>query len=208
MRTFRKASFNIVFAVTVAALLVGGWVLSRPSVSSVAKSGKTPASASRTSPASDVELVRAATLSESPTRTVGTAFESTFQQPTWKSMTTPNGEVIVEFRGTVGYTAFSEAGFYIGTWNGVPQGVEFAQATAVQKQSCSALAPSATDDSAIAGCMAKVYQTTVIPVSFQFTLSADRKRTELTMVDAVFQKFDPDHRLRSYRTATLAFIYK
>jgi hypothetical protein len=31
---------------------------------------------------------------------------------------------VVTFHGTVKYTVLKEAGFYIGTWNGVAQGIE------------------------------------------------------------------------------------
>jgi hypothetical protein len=56
--------------------------------------------------------------------------------------------------------------------------------------------------------MAKAYQIIVIPVSFEFALSLDKKSIEITQADSVFQTFGSDHRLRKDRKATLTFIYQ
>src|SRR5437879_5428471 len=102
---------------------------------------------------------------------------------------------MVTFHGTVKYTALKEAGFYIGTWNGVAQGIEAERQISAQRHQCSVEAGqteiSAADEAIIGPCMAKVYQSIVIPVSFEFALSLDKKGVEMTLPDLVFQRFDP-----------------
>jgi len=161
---------------------------------------------------SDVDVVKNGTISEYKNTTVSRAFEKTFQDPEWKSVVNQFGQKVVTFRGTVRYAVLKEAGFYIGTWNGVLQGIEAENQISQHRHRCFVEAgqteTSASDDAVIAPCMGKAYQGMVIPVCFEFTLSPDRKSVEMTSPDSVFQKFDPDHRLRRYRDATLAFVYQ
>jgi hypothetical protein len=216
-----KTRFNVLATVAVLVVCVAVWKWSRPIVDetssvrrpkaiSPAPSGVESRSASSLS---DVQIVKTTVLAEYTTKTVGSAFETTFQDSKWRVLSTRRGETIVEFTGTVKYTAFRDAGFYIGTWNGVQQGIEFAGMIADQKQRCLAEAGrrtnlSVTDESTIAVCMEKAYHYTTIPVLFEFRISPDRKRVEIASVDAVFQRFDTDHRLRRYDDATLKFIYE
>jgi len=160
----------------------------------------------------DLELVREGTLPEYTGVTIGTAFERTFADPEWKAAVNIQGDKVVRFYGTVKYAALREAGFYVGTWNGVAQGIEAEKQIAIQRHRCFAeagLTESPTsDDAAVEPCMNAVYQSMTIPVSFEFSLSPDKKSTEMTVPDPVFQKFDSDHRLKKQRVATLAFIYR
>ena len=172
-----------------------------------------PANAiSTTPPGSDLDMVRNGRLPEYSTRTVGSAFEARFEAPQWISIVTMQGQKAVEFRGTIRYLVLRQAGFYIGTWNGVQQGIDADKLISDEKHRCFAEAgktETPVSDEAIVGpCMARAYQRIVVPVSFQFMMSADQKTVEMTLPDPVFQKFGPDHRLRAYRAATLAFIYQ
>jgi hypothetical protein len=160
----------------------------------------------------DVDLVKNGSLPEYKNTTVRQAFEGTFQDPEWKSTVNLQGQKVVTFQGTVKYAVLKEAGFYIGTWNGVRQGIEAEKQISEQRHRCSEGAGqtemSAPDQATIGPCMAKAYQSMVIPVAFEFTLSPDKKTVEMTLPDSVFQKFDSDHRLKKQREATLAFIYQ
>lgn len=73
---------------------------------------------------SEVEAVKNGTISEYKNTTVSGAFEKRAQDPEWKSVVNQVGQKVVTFRGTVRYAALKEVGFYIGTWNGVLQGIE------------------------------------------------------------------------------------
>ena len=160
----------------------------------------------------DLELVKNSTLPGYPGTTIAAAFEKTFQDPQWKDGVNLQGNKIVIFRGTVKYAALREAGFYVGTWNGVDQGIKAEKEIAVQRHRClteAGLTESPTsDDAAVEPCMKAVYQNMAIPVSFEFSLSPDKKSTEMTLPDPIFQKFDSDHRLKQKREETLAFIYR
>lgn len=122
------------------------------------------------------------------------------------------GDKVVKFHGAVKYAALREAGFYVGTWNGVAQGIKAEKEIAVQRHRCFTEAgltePSTPDDSSVEPCMKTVYQNMAIPVSFEFSLSPDKKSSEMTLPDPIFQKFDSDHRLKQKREETLAFIYR
>ena len=165
-----------------------------------------------TAPSSDVELVKNGRLPEYSARTVGDAFESRFEGPRWEAVITLQGEKAVEFHGTVRYTVLKRAGFYIGTWNGVQQGIDAEKLITDHKHRCLAEAGKPQtpifDEAIIEPCMAKAYQELVVPVSFRFMMASDKKTVEMTLPDPVFQRFDPDHRLRAYRSSTLAFIYQ
>jgi hypothetical protein len=165
-----------------------------------------------TTPSSDVDLVKNGRLPEYSARTVGNAFESRFEAARWESAVTLEGQKAVEFHGTVKYTVLKQAGFYIGTWNGVRQGIDTEKLISDYKHRCSAEAgitqTAMFDEAIIEPCMAKAYQKIVVPITFQFIIASDNKTVEMTLPDPVFQRFDPDHRLREYRAATLAFIYQ
>ena len=172
-----------------------------------------PANAIPTTPTtSDVDMVRNGRLPEYSARTLGKAFEARFEAPEWKSIVTPQGQRTVEFHGTVKYLALKQAGFYIGTWNGVQQGIDAEKLISSERRRCFAEAAKTgaptSHEAIIELCMAKAYQKIVVPITFQFMIASDNKTVEMTLPDPVFQKFDPDHRLREYRAATLAFIYQ
>jgi hypothetical protein len=215
MKTY--LSIGVVLATGICLYL--GWRLLKAPAASVAASslsaGKS-AGASGTGatapPMSDVDLVRNGALPEYKDRTVSKAFEATFQDPEWKSAVNLQGQKVVIFHGTVKYAPLKEAGFYVGTWNGVPQGIEAERQISELRHRCLADAGQpdtpVPDDTLIGPCMAKAYESIVIPVSFELVLSPDGKGVEMTMPDPVFQRFGPDHRLRKERDATLAFIYR
>jgi hypothetical protein len=200
-----KASFSIVFLLAIAVGVYDRWLLMKAPTARVAAS-PSPARSF------DVDLVKNGALPEYKTTTVSKAFERTFQSQEWKSAVNLQGQSVVMFHGTVKYTVLKEAGFYIGTWNGVAQGIETEKQISEHRHLCSVetgqLETSTPDDETIRPCMAKAYQSMVIPVSFEFTLSPDKKSIEMTLPDPVFQIFDSDHRLRKDRNATLAFIYQ
>lgn len=204
-----KASFSIVFVLAIGVGVYDQWLLMKAPTARVAASSS-PAS---TKPEIyDVDLVKNGTLPEYKATTVGKAFERTFQGPEWKSAVNLQGQQVVTFHGTVKYTLLKEAGFYIGTWNGVAQGIEAEKQIIEQRHQCFVEAGQTEvptpDDATIGACMAKAYQSIVIPISFEFALSADKRGVEMTLPDSVFQTFDLDHRLRKDRNATLAFIYQ
>jgi hypothetical protein len=94
----------------------------------------------------------------------------------------------------------------------VQQGIDAEKLISDYKHRCFAEAGKTqtpmSDEATIEPCMAKAYQKIVVPVSFQFKIAPDKKTVEMTLPDPVFQRFGPDHRLREYRAATLAFIYQ
>jgi hypothetical protein len=211
-----KASLSIV-----AVLACGGvclrWMVKAPAARAARLSrvagtpGAAPLDARHsTAPAIlDVDLVKNGSLPEYQNATVRQAFEGTFQDPEWKSAVNLQGQKVVIFQGTVKYAVLKEAGFYIGTWNGVRQGIEAEKQIADQRHRCSEEAGQTEMPVPDKGpCMAMAYQSMVIPVTFEFTLSPDKKTVEMTLPDSVFQKFDTDHRLKQKREATLAFIYQ
>jgi len=159
-----------------------------------------------------VETVKNSRLPGYSAKTVGEAFEGRFEGPRWESVVTPQGQKAVSFHGRVKYTVLKQAGFYIGTWNGVQQGIDNEKLIGDHKRRCVAAAGKTLtpmfDEAIIEPCMAKAYQELVVPVSFQFMMASDQKTVEMTIPDPVFQRFDADHRLRAYRSATLAFIYQ
>jgi hypothetical protein len=169
-------------------------------------------SASNAPAISDIDWVKNGKLPEYKDTAVRQAFEKTFQDPEWKSAVNIQWEGVVRFHGTLKYTVLREAGFYIGTWNGVSQGNEAERQISEARRRCSVEGgqpeTSSPDDVVPGTCMAKAYQSLVVPVSFEFTLSSDKRGVEMTLPDPVFQKFDIDHRLRQQRNATLAFIYQ
>jgi hypothetical protein len=179
---------------------------SAPAVQAAASAGPVP------TVTTDLELVKKGTLPGYPGKTIATAFEKTFQDPEWKNAINIQGDEVVAFHGTVKYAALREAGFYVGTWNGVAQGIKAEKEIAVQRHRCyteAGLTELPTSDEAVVEpCMKAVYQSMAIPVSFEFSLSPDKKITEMTLADPIFQKFDSDHRLKQRREATLAFIYQ
>ena len=172
-----------------------------PAVSVAASA--TPAAKPAAPVISPVERVRSGTLPEFREITVGKAFERTFQSPEWKAEVNFQREKVVTFHGTATYAALMEAGFYIGTWNGVSQGIDAARQVSEHRQRCAV----ESGEARIASCMEKAYQAIVIPVAFEFTPVADNG-VEMTMADSLFQTFDRDHRLKKDRKATLAFIYR
>jgi len=133
-----------------------------------------------------IETVRGGVFNDYNTTTVGKAFEGTFQDAKWSSFETPKGETVVQFDGTN---------------KGVPpvgrasEGQPFNSKTAVSIASkCVADHPKYT-----AADVDNCISNTVIPVQFQFTLSADQKQFRLSYVDDAFfnnQKY------------ALPFIYK
>jgi hypothetical protein len=213
-------------SLSVAAVLAGGVLVyncwrflktptagAAPPSSSAKRPGTAPLAGYSAAPViSDVDLVKNGTIPEYKSTTVSRAFEGAFQDPAWQSVVNLQGQRVVAFHGTVKYAVLKEAGFYIGTWNGVRQGIEAERQISEDRHQCFVAAgqsePSTPDDSLIGPCMAKAYESIVIPVSFEFTLSPDKKGVEMTLPDSVFQKFDSDHRLRKERDATLAFIYQ
>jgi hypothetical protein len=216
-----KASFAIVTVLAIGVCIYDRWLLIKTPVSRVAASSspaRTTAPAPfgvghSTAPAiSDVDLVKSGTLPEYKKLTVGAAFERRFQDPSWKTGLNLQGLRVVMFHGSVKYIVLKEAGFYIGTWNGVAQGIEAEEQISEQRHRCFGAAglteTASSDDAMIGPCMAKVYKNIVIPVSFEFALSPDQKSVEMILADSVFQKFGSDHRLRRETEATLAFIYQ
>ena len=221
--TKRNMTKSIMASLLTLVILVSGvcvydWWRAMKASAASSSSARTPGAASSgaaysTVPAiSDVDLVKNGTLPEYKNTTVSKAFENTFQEPEWKSVVNVFGQKVVAFHGTVKYTVLKQAGFYIGTWNGVRQGIEAERQISEHRHQCyvgiGQSEESTSDDSLIGPCMAKAYEGMVIPVAFEFTLSPDKKTVEMTLPDSVFQKFDPDHRLRRYSNATLAFIYQ
>lgn len=220
MNTYRRVPFYAISVIGVVACIVVGWKWSRPAAaqtssaprSQMVSPGAATSAATAKPTVSDVDMVKATRLSAYPALTVGEAFEARFQSPKWAVVPTRNGDRVVAFTGTVKYTVFRDAGFYIGTWNGVQQGIEFARGRSDQEQTCLAEArgqttPIAAAEAVTARCMEKAYQATVIPLTFQFTLDPQKNQFEMTSMDPVFQAFDPDHWLRSHNDATLAFVY-
>jgi hypothetical protein len=216
-----KASFSIVAVLSIGVCIYHRWQLVKAPTARVAASSSParitiPAlsgTANSTEPAiSDVDLVKNGALPEYQNATVSKAFERKFQDPEWKTAVNLQGQKVVTFHGTVRYTVLKEAGFYIGTWNGVAQGIETEKQISEQRHRCfleaGQLETSTPDSALIGSCMAKAYQSIVIPVTFEFALSLDKKSIEMTLADSVFQTFDADHRLRKDRKATLAFIYQ
>lgn len=201
-----KVSFLVVI-VAASGIAVYNWSRSvkAPAVS-VEAAAATAASESKSKTADIVDRVRNGTLAENRDSTVGTAFERTFQSPEWKAGLNLQGIPVVVFHGTATYAELKAAGFYIGTWNGVSQGIDAARQVAESEQRCN-LTPGQTGDARLSPCMAKAYEAIVIPVSFEFSLAADNT-VEMETFDSVFQTFDRDHRLKRNRTATLAFIYR
>jgi hypothetical protein len=216
-----KVAFSMLLALMIAGLSGVGYrrfiVTTGGSASSVHPAGSVTAVAparaiATTTPSSDVDLVKNGRLPEYSATTVGSAFESRFEAPGWESALTLQGQKAVEFHGTVKYTVLKQAGFYIGTWNGVQQGIDAEKLISDHKHRCLAEAgkpqTSMFDEAIIEPCMAKAYEKIVVPVTFQFMMEPGKKTVEMTLPDPVFQRFDPDHRLREYRAATLAFIYQ
>jgi hypothetical protein len=200
----------------VVAVLAGGIGLNgcsrrakHPAEQIATASAAAPASGAPIAPSlsSDVELVKRGSLPEYKDTTIDQAFEKTFQKTEWKPGVNIQGQNVVRLSGTLKYSILKGAGFYLGTWNGVTQGIEAEKQIAARRRECPVKADE-TSDAELEACMAKVYESMVIPVSFDFTLSPDKKVVNLTLVDPVFQKFDPDHRLRVQRAATLALIYQ
>jgi|SRR5579862_4116787 hypothetical protein len=103
------------------------------------------------------DVVRNGMLTGHNSTTVGKAFEGTFQTPKWTSFDTPKGATVVEFDGTISYKALKDATFQ-------PSGGK--EITACQNGS---------NDAADA-CIAAI----IIPVRFQFTLSADKGTFEIS----------------------------
>jgi hypothetical protein len=173
-------------------------------VPAVRAAAPSPARAAKPKPpvVSPVDRVRNGTLPEFESTAVGQAFEKTFQTPEWKAGLNLQGENVVTFHGTATYAAMKEAGFYVGTWNGVSQGIEAAKQVADAKQRCGQ-----SDDLPVSPCLAKAYGEIAIPVAFEF-VPLPGGRIEMTSVDPVFQTFDRDHRLRRDRNAMLAFIFR
>ena len=151
---------------------------------------------------SPVDRIHNGMLREDGSTAVGKAFEKRFQAPEWKAGLNLQGDKVVTFHGTTTYAAMKEAGFYVGTWNGVSQGIEAAKQVADARQRCGQ-----TDDTPLSPCLAKAYEAIVIPVAFEFIPLPDDS-VEMTYIDPVFQTFDRDHRLRKDRQATLAFIFR
>lgn len=171
-----------------------------------------PGTGGSTATIADIDLVKNGTLAEYQITTVSKAFEKLFQNPEWTSEVNLQGQRVVVFHGTVKYPILKEAGFYIGTWNGVAQGLEAEKQISKMKHRCYVEAGQTqtadSDEATIAPCLAKAIQSIVIPVVFEFALSHDKKAVEMTSFDPVFQTFGVDHRLRKDRAATLAFIYQ
>jgi hypothetical protein len=216
-----KASFAIVAVLASGVCIYDRWQLMKAPTAHVSASSL-PARTTATAPSgpghstvpamSDVDHVKNGTLPEYKNLTLGEAFERRFQDPVWKAAFNLQGQRVVTLHGSVKYTVLREAGFYIGTWNGVAQGIEAEDQILAQRHRCFGEAGQtetvSSDDTMIGPCMAKGYQSIVIPVSFEFALSPDKKIVEMTSADSVFQKFDSDHRLRRETKATLAFIYQ
>jgi hypothetical protein len=174
-----------------------------PDVSVEAAAVPAPQAKPGTSP---VDRVRNGELAENRSITVGKAFEKTFQAPEWKTGLNLQGNPVVVFHGTATYAALKGAGFYVGTWNGVSQGIEAARQVAESEQRCKA-ATGHADEARVSQCMLKAYEDIAIPVSFEFALAPDNS-VEMSSFDPVFQTFDRDHRLRRDRPATLTFVYR
>ena len=172
----------------------------------VAAASAAPAPKVKPQVISPVDRVRNGTLVEYGNVTVGKAFEKTFQAPEWKVGVSLEGNPVVTFHGTASYASLKNAGFYIGTWNGVIQGIEAARQVAESAQRCG-VDPAQMDESPVPPCLAKSYDAIVIPVTFEF-VPGPANSVEMTSADAVFQTFDRDHRLRRNRPATLAFVYR
>jgi hypothetical protein len=220
MNNNRTVPFRAIFVIGLVACIAMGWRWTRPAAARTSSAPRSrmvstaaTASAAPAKPTvSDVDIVKATRLLAYPAQTVGEAFRARFQSPEWAVVPTKNGDRVVAFTGTVKYTVFRDAGFYIGTWNGVQQGIEFARVRSDQEQTCQGEAsrhtsPSASAEAVTARCMEKADQATVIPLRFQFTLDPHKNQFEMTSMDPVFQSFDPDHWLRSHNDATLAFIF-
>jgi hypothetical protein len=211
-----KASFSIVVVVASSICVYDRlWPLRVPTASVAASSLPNRTSANNNAPERakpDVDLLKDGTLPEYKGTTIRTAFERTFQNPEWSSAVNLQGVKVVRFHGTAKYAALKEAGFYVGSWNGVAQGIEAERQIEEQRHRCfveTGIAELPTSGEApIEPCMRAVYQSIVIPVAFEFTLSSDKQKMEMTLPDPVFQKFDSDHRLKKQRDATLAFVYR
>jgi hypothetical protein len=199
-----KVSFLIVI-VAASGMAAYNWSRSvnAPSVSVEAA----PAAATESKKSAElIDRVRNGRLADYPNTTVGKAFERSFQAPEWKPGLNLQGSPVVTFHGTATYAALKGAGFYIGTWNGVSQGIEAARLVAESERRCGA-APGQTGEDRPSPCMAKAYESIAIPVAFEFSIASDNG-VEMTSFDPVFQTFDRDHRLRRDRTAMLAFVYR
>jgi hypothetical protein len=135
------------------------------------------------------------------TTTVGKAFEGTFKQPAWKSFATPKGTTVVEFNGSVSIAALHSAGLDFparGEYNRLYSNLVLKTCSqAAQFSEAARQSPtwwvSDNVQTALASCL--------VPVRFQFTLSADDKTFTLTYIDEdVFGSVDP--------AKVLAFIYR
>ena len=147
------------------------------------------------------------------TTTVGKAFEGTFQDAKWSSFDTPKGETVVQFDGTVQFgllgkmTADKLAAYanLTETFHGFTL---LDNTTNTRKNDCIASLGVAdalkkdTGNGAAVGAFGKIadcMNNAVIPVKFQFVLSADNKTFKLHYVDDAFGN-DLDR--------ALPFIYK
>lgn len=200
-----KVSFLIVI-VAASGMAVYNWSRSVKAPAVSVEAAPAAATAESKKSAEFIDRVRNGTLADYRNTTVGKAFERSFQAPEWKPALNLQGSPVVTFHGTATYAALKGAGFYIGTWNGVSQGIEAARQVAESEQRCGA-APGQTGEGRPSPCMAKVYESIVIPVAFEFSVAPDNS-VEMTSFDSVFQTFDRDHRLRRDRSAMLAFVYR
>jgi zinc-ribbon domain len=132
---------------------------------------------------SDIDVVKNGVLADYNTTTVGKAFEGTFQNATWRSLKTSKGVTVVEFKGTMK----------------LPELVaKFGLSSACQKQlaelrnSCIAsehlsdkftemMSDKERDE--LHNCVEARGVDQETPISFQFTLSADKQSFEITYTD-------------------------
>jgi hypothetical protein len=163
-----------------------------------------------TSPLEEVEMVKDGVLAAYNSTTIGKAFDATFKDPKWTSFISPKGATVVQFNGVVRpkpASVWQITEFRGGVMDGqvtIPPGLLHPAIEAcVEKlglgeemmQEAKAgdywllnteyriLRQTTTHPERIEQIKACMNQTLSIPVSFQFTLSADRKDFKLSYID-------------------------
>lgn len=151
----------------------------------------------------EVEVVRNGILTGYNTTTVGKAFEGTFQNPKWTSFVSPKGVTVVEFNGTIKMKALQDGAFKIKEGNEVLNPlVTNCMGTLGLTEQMTQEANKPTDGGYGGGYgrlpvlywvvrqkdthpewYEKLDGCVNIPVSFQFTLSADQKTFNVAYVD-------------------------
>jgi hypothetical protein len=113
---------------------------------------------------SDVDFVRNGVLPAYTSKTVGKAFEGTFQNPKWTSFTSAKGVHIVQFNGSIPAKAL--AGFpnvYLTNLKGEQTDILWSD---IERK-----------------CFGGVPDPCRLPVMFRFAISPDKKTPELAYID-------------------------